>query len=71
MVKVDIKDAKHDLSNLIERALQGKDVFITHNDTTLVNLVPVEQKKLRPMGLHRKKLSQEEIEESLEPTCIL
>jgi prevent-host-death family protein len=68
MVKVAINKAKRDFTKLIDRALQGEDIIITHNGQHLVRLVPIQQTKtLRPMGLHRKKLSKKELEASLEP----
>ncbi len=68
MIKVNMHEAKSNFSKLVERALQGEDVLIARNGKVLVRLVSVEKPKaLRPMGLHRKKLSKKELEASLEP----
>jgi prevent-host-death family protein len=68
MVKVNIHEAKNNLSKLVERASQGEDILIARNGKALVRLVSIEKPRgLRPVGLHRKKLSKKILKESLQP----
>lgn len=50
-------EAKTQLSKLVERALAGEEVILTHgrNRTPVVRLVPVEyaQIQMRPVGLYK------------------
>ncbi len=56
-MKVNIHDAKTNLSKLVERALQGEDIVVMKNGKPLVRLVPVrEDEFLRPVGLDKQKV---------------
>ena len=65
MAKVNMHEAKTNLSKLVEQALAGEDVVLARNGEALVRLVPVFADAQRPMGLHATTLSEEEVAESL------
>ena len=67
MTRVSLNKAEVNLSELVEKALQGEEVIVTENGKALVRLVPVERVKKRPRALHRTTLSDEEIEASMNP----
>lgn len=60
-------EAKTNLSKLVEQALAGEEVVLARNGEALVRLVPVVTEALRPIGLHRAFMSDEEAEESMRP----
>ena len=69
-MNVDIREAEARLSNLIDMVLNGEDVVLTRNGKLLVKFVPVEPVvEKRPVGLHARGLSAQEVEESLKPLC--
>ena len=47
MQQVDLKQAKKNLSELIERAICGEEVVISKNDRPLVRLIAIEKPKRR------------------------
>lgn len=57
--KVNMHEAKTQLSRLVERALAGEDVVIARHGRGLVRLVPLEApgSALRPIGLHAGRLT--------------
>ena len=65
MTKVNMHEAKTNLSKLVEQALAGEDVVLARNGEALVRLVSVFTDTQRPMGLHATALSEEEVAESL------
>ena len=67
MTKVNMHEAKTNLSKLVEQALAGEEVVLAKNGEALVRLVPVATEVLRPIGLHRAAMSDEEAEEALRP----
>ena len=67
MTKVNMHEAKTNLSKLVKQALAGEDVVLARNGEALVRLVPVFTDTQRPMGLHATTLSEEEVAESLRP----
>ena len=67
MTKVNMHEAKTNLSKLVEQALAGEEVVLAKNGEALVRLVPVATEALRPIGLHRAAMSDEEAEEALRP----
>lgn len=68
MTKVNIHEAKTQLSQLVDRALAGEEVIVARHGRALVRLVPIEsQATLRPIELHRQPLSEASIRESLRP----
>ncbi len=68
MTKVNMHEAKTNFSKLVELALQGEEVIIVRNGKLLVKLVPVDAPAgLRPVGLDRIKLSDEEAAEAMRP----
>jgi prevent-host-death family protein len=48
MRRVTLDEAKTQLSDLVDAAVSGEDVFITTDDRQVVQLVPVAQPKPRP-----------------------
>lgn len=51
MQKVEIKEAKEHLSELVDQAVKGEEVVITQNDRPLVKMVPVKpEEKRREFG---------------------
>ena len=68
MTKVNMHEAKTNLSKLVEQALAGEDVVLARNGEALVRLVPVTAADQgRPLGLHAAPLSDEEAQEALRP----
>ena len=68
MTKVNMHEAKTNLSKLVEQALRGEDVILAKNGEALVRLVPVDlPAELRPMGLHAATLSKDEAQAALHP----
>ncbi len=68
MTKVNMHDAKTNLSKLVEQALAGEDVVLARNGKSLVRLVPVStDEDARPLGLHARALSDEEAAEAMRP----
>lgn len=64
--KVNMHDAKTNLSKLVEQVLAGDEVILARNGQALVRLVPVEE-DLRPLGLHAQGLSDDEAAEAMHP----
>lgn len=53
MAKVNMHDAKTNLSKLVERALKGEEVILAKSGHPLVRLVPIGTTvNQRPVGLH-------------------
>jgi prevent-host-death family protein len=68
MIKVNMHDAKTNLSKLVEKALKGEDVILAKNGEALVRLVPVDLPiEQRPVGLHATPLTEREAQEALQP----
>ncbi len=68
MTKVNMHDAKTNLSKLVEKALKGEDVILAKNGEALVRLVPVDLPiEQRPVGLHATPLTEREAQEALQP----
>jgi prevent-host-death family protein len=68
MTKVNMHEAKTNFSKLVEMALAGEEVVIARHGKPLVKLVPVDASAgLRPMGLHRARLSEGEAMEAMHP----
>lgn len=68
MVKVNMHDAKTNLSKLVKQALEGEEVIVARSGRPLVRLVPVDQASdQRPVGLHAVRLSDAEARESMRP----
>ena len=54
---INVLEAKKNLPQLIQRALDGEDIVLVRNGEPAVRLVPVTTRKaLRPMGLGRTEL---------------
>ncbi|MCA9840233.1 MAG: type II toxin-antitoxin system prevent-host-death family antitoxin [Trueperaceae bacterium] len=66
MTKVNMHEAKTNLSKLVELALQGEDIILAKSGKALVRLVPVETEE-RPVGLHASPLSDTEAQAALDP----
>lgn len=67
-MKVNMHEAKTNLSRLVDRALSGEEVVLAKNGEALVRLVPVGASlEKRPVGLHAQKLSDEEAYEAMRP----
>jgi prevent-host-death family protein len=66
MTKVNMHEAKSNLSKLVEKALQGEEVILAKGGKALVRLVPVEGDE-RPIGLHATQLSDSEASEAMKP----
>jgi prevent-host-death family protein len=64
--KVNMHDAKINLSKLVEQALAGDEVILARNGQAVVRFVPVEE-DLRPLGLHAQGLSDDEAAEAMRP----
>ena len=68
MTKVNMHEAKTNLSKLVEQALKGEDVILAKNGEALVRLVPVDLPvEQRPVGLHATPLTEKEAREALRP----
>lgn len=68
MTKVNMHEAKTNLSKLVEQALKGEDVILARNGEALVRLVPVNLPiEQRPIGLHAAPLTEKEAQEALQP----
>lgn len=68
MTKVNMHEAKTNLSKLVDQALKGEDIIVARSGKPLVRLVPIDPpSSQRPMGLHATKLSDEEVAESMRP----
>jgi prevent-host-death family protein len=68
MPKVNMHEAKTNFSKLVEMALRGEEVIIARHGKPLVRLTPVDAPAgLRPVGLHRTRLSHEEAMEAMRP----
>ncbi len=68
MTKVNMHEAKTNLSKLVEKALKGEDVILAKNGQALVRLVPVDLPiEQRPVGLHATPLTEREAQEDLQP----
>lgn len=68
MTKVNMHEAKTNLSKLVEQALKGEDVILARNGKALVRLVPVNLPiEQRPIGLHAAPLTEKEAQEALQP----
>ncbi len=68
MPKVNMHEAKTNFSKLVEMALRGEEVIIARHGKPLVRLTPVDAPaSLRPVGLHRTRLSDEEAMEAMRP----
>ena len=68
MTKVNMHEAKTNLSKLVEQALQGEDIILAKNGEALVRLVPVDLPvEQRPVGLHATPLSEEEAQAASHP----
>lgn len=66
MTKVNMHEAKTNLSKLVEQALKGEDVILAKNGEALVRLVPVDLPiEQRPVGLHATSLTEQEAQEAL------
>jgi len=67
MMQVNIREAIDKLPSLIQKALMGEEIIL-FDEQAFVHLVPVAPTALlRPIGLHRTNVSEEEINESLTP----
>ncbi len=65
-MKIDIREAKTNLDNLVEQALAGDEVVLTKDGKALVRLEPATTgTETRPLGLHKARLSDEEAEEAM------
>ena len=71
-MKIDIREAKTNLYNLVEQALAGEEVVLTKDGEALVRLEPTTTDttattgtETRPLGLHKARLSDEEAEEAM------
>ena len=51
MMEIGIKQAKNDLSQLIERAQSGERVFVTKRGSPVIELVPVRSRRKTPAAL--------------------
>lgn len=67
MTKVNMHEAKTNLSKLVDAALQGEEVILAKSGKALVRLVPVTATDERPLGLHATPLSDEEAQAALSP----
>lgn len=68
MTKVNMHEAKTNLSKLVEQALRGEDIILARNGEALVRLVPVNLPiEQRPVGLHAAPLTEREAQEALQP----
>jgi prevent-host-death family protein len=70
MRKVNMHEAKSNLSELVRLALEGEDVVVARNGEPMVRLVPFHSAAgLRPVGLHRLPASaiSDFVSESLRP----
>ena len=67
--KVNMHDAKTNLSKLVEQVLAGDEVILVDSGHALVRLVAVEE-GLRPLGLHATNLSDDEAEEAMRPLTL-
>jgi prevent-host-death family protein len=68
MAKVNMHDAKTNLSRLVDRALEGEEVIVARSGKPLVRLVPVDAKvSQRPVGLHAAPLGDDEAREAMRP----
>ena len=67
MTKVNMHEAKTNLSKLVDKALQGEEVILAKSGKALVRLVPVEGREERPSGLHAMSLSDAEAAAAMTP----
>ena len=68
MAKVNIHVAKTNFSLIVVRALAGEEFFIARGGKPLLKLVPLEGAgAARPIGLHRRAVSDDFERRSLEP----
>ncbi len=71
MQKVNMHEAKTNLSKLVRSALEGEDVVIARHGKPMVRLVPFHAPEgLRPVGLHRlssDEATEEFFDESMRP----
>ena len=65
MTKVNMHEAKTNLSKLVDKALQGEEVILARSGKALVRLVPLEEE--RPSGLHAAPLSDAEARAAMTP----
>jgi prevent-host-death family protein len=67
-MQVNMHEAKTKLSNLVERAMRGEEIIIARDGKAAVQLMPVERRPLRPIGLRQHMgMSQSSIKESVAP----
>lgn len=66
MTKVNMHEAKTNLSKLVDAALKGEEVILAKSGKALVRLVPIELRE-RPIGLHQTQLSEEEAQAAMTP----
>lgn len=67
MTKVNMHEAKTNLSKLVDRALRGEEVILARSGKPLVRLVPVAATAKRPVGLHAVGLTDAEAAEAMRP----
>lgn len=65
-MKVNMHDAKINFSKFVERALQGEEIVVARNGKALVRLVPVEDGRLRPIGLDKQSVKDDFDQHSME-----
>jgi prevent-host-death family protein len=66
MTKVNMHEAKSNLSKLVEKALQGEEIILAKSGKALVRLVPVKSEE-RPIGLHATSLTDAEANKAMKP----
>ncbi len=67
MMKVNMHEAKTNLSKLVDKALQGEEIILARSGKALVRLVPVATEEQRPIGLHATTLSDDEAKAAMTP----
>ncbi|BBM73739.1 type II toxin-antitoxin system Phd/YefM family antitoxin [Rhodothermus marinus] len=67
-MRIGLQKARTQLSRLVERALRGEEVILTRRGKAVARLVPIQhdEPEMRPVALHRRKLTAEEVTASLE-----
>lgn len=67
-MRIGLQKARTQLSRLVERALRGEEIILTRRGKAIARLVPIQhdEPEMRPVALHRRKLTSEEVTASLE-----
>ncbi len=67
-MKVNMHEAKTNLSKLVDKALEGEEIILARSGKAVVKLVPINpQQQTRPIGLHKQSLTNTEAQAAMTP----